>query len=110
MSFHKELQKGDKVIINTNYTTQVTTVDRLTKTKIVLASGHKFNRNSGYAVGDGYNKPILNEWSQEKEDEINATNYRNKLLNYIKKQDFSRLTDDELKVVCSMFIGERKQK
>lgn len=108
MSFHQELQKDDKVIIETYYTTQVTTVDRLTKTQIILASGHRFNRSSGYAVGNGYNRPVLREWTQEKEDKIKAVAYRNELLNYIKKQDFSVLNNQDLDIVCKMFLGGGK--
>lgn len=51
--FVKSLQVGDPVAISTRVGYVQRKVERLTKTMIVLDSGSRFNRESGFSVGGG---------------------------------------------------------
>ena len=50
----KELKPGDTVIVCGRSNRQITTIERITKTQIILKRcAEKYNRKSGYLVGRG---------------------------------------------------------
>jgi hypothetical protein len=60
----ENLGVGDRVIISRRNRSEIRTVDRITKTQVIVA-GMKFNRSSGSLVGNRYSLTTLVEYSTE---------------------------------------------
>lgn len=76
----QELKPGDQVIADHGvYNKQVVVVERLTATQIV-AGKSKYNRKTGYAVGEsGWRRSSLNRASPEAIEALQRHNYISRL-------------------------------
>ena len=105
----ENIKVGDKVIVDGSGFTafnKIDTVERLTKTQIVLKNTHsKYRRSSGRSVGDIWNSSFLSEATREKILKIQEARYRLNLLNKIESISIRNLSTDSLKSIV-VVIGE----
>ena len=98
------LKVNDKVIISSNYhSPRVTIIKRITKTMIILVNGERFNKITGYVLGAGsWSTIILEEYNEEKVKKIKRVNQEKYLLVNITKINLSKLTEEELIIMCKI--------
>jgi hypothetical protein len=68
--FLEKLKSGDKVVVSSRDKSYKQTVDRVTKTQIIVG-GERFNKSNGHRRGDDtWTFVVLEEWTAEKEKAI----------------------------------------
>ena len=100
----EDLIPGEKVAYYSRYdaTPEIVTVERLTKTQIILKNKtQRFRRSDGDVVGKLYDRwsgrPTIEEYAPDIEEKINEEKRRKAALHFLKHTvDFSSLTTDVL--------------
>ena len=98
------LKVGDKVIIYGRYGVKsIATIDRITKTQIVVDDGTKFRKSDGMQVGH-------NMWSsysciaiatKERVEKMERERYIRNMRNYIERC-LNRFNDKQLESICQL--------
>jgi len=98
----QKLKVGDKVAyyFSNHYPPKIATVERLTKTQIILAKEPiRFRRDNGYIVGNNHSswsKPYIEEYTEELAVKLHEQMKRNKALYYLRNFDFKEQPTDIL--------------
>ena len=80
----KDLKEGDKVIVYNRYGDSIKTVERVTKTQIVV-DGYKYRRETGYQIaGNTWYSSRIEICTEEEENRINRQISENRMKRYIK--------------------------
>ena len=109
----ENIKVGDKVIVSGSgfgSLNKIDTVERLTKTQIVLKNTHsKYRRSSGRSVGgDVWSMGFISEATREKILKIQEARYRLNLLNKIESIRIGNLSTDSLKSIVVVIEEEKK--
>lgn len=105
----KNLEPGDKVILESHYSKNIETVERTTKTQIILKGIKiKFRKSSGYQIGgDIWSKMSIHEATPKKikkiQDNIEKTKLRKKIKELFPKID----SLDKLKQILKVMEIEK---
>jgi len=106
MDWFKKLKEGDEVIFSTRYENRIATVERFTKTQIVLKeTSTRFNRNTGRQIGaTNWSLDQISEATPEKKAHVREEQARRKMLNIIDKTNFRLLSYDSLVDIYEVLI------
>ena len=100
------LKVNDKVITLSSYSSrQITTIKRITKTMLILTNRMRFNKTSGYSVGNNASNwcsNILEAYDEKKAKKIKRVNQEQYLLVNMTKLNLSKLTEEELIIICKI--------
>ena len=102
--WHKDLKVGDKVITESSYSRylRITKVKKITKTMIVLDSGDRFNKISGFGVGEGWRKPYLIRYTSENRDKAIKQKLVAKI--QIEAEKLNKNQQYDLKILSKIYI------
>lgn len=109
--FVADLKKGDQVVVNNIfYNPKVKTVERTTKTLVVLDNGTRFKRTNGDASGMGntFHSSWLAEGTPEAIAEVKDQNRRNQLVNYFAETIWRKLPTSDLEEIAKLVRDKRK--
>ncbi len=104
-----ELKEGDRVYVSGRYNSILHTVDKVTKTQIVV-SGNRYRKSSGTQCGDhGWHWQSLEKFTPEKEAEITKENRRSaiigKLLDKWHGQSVRAMSNEQLETLHAAFVA-----
>lgn len=97
----EELEVGDKVIASSYHVKRIATIERVTKTQLVVGKS-RFNRKSGYLCGDhSWDSTSLKVATQQ--DVVEITRQRNvEHLCNLKPETLKHLSDDEINCILDI--------
>lgn len=103
----ESLKPGDKVVVSSNYGASIQLVARTTKTQILLDTGLKFKRDSGYRIGsrmwDSANiEPLTDKIRKELNHQI--------LKVKIGRVNFQTLSADKIKRILAIVSDDENEK
>lgn len=102
----KDLQVGDIVLVSGTWHRRLSTIQRVTKTQIIV-DNIRFNRLSGWQCGrDRWNTSKLYVPSEKEIAEIKEEETHKKLVHSIQDCDFKKLSTDKLKQVYNIIKSE----
>jgi hypothetical protein len=96
----KNLKVGDKVALNGSYNNLlIRVVSRITKTLIILDTGGRFKRDTGYVVGGNiWSSALITPVTDEIISKIRTSNLKYK----ISRIDFETLSNDKLERILTI--------
>lgn len=98
----KDLKAGDKVIIRNRWNDRIGTIERVTKTQIIV-NGYKFRRENGSQInGDTWTPFRIAVYNEEEANQIMKSQAMNKMRCYIKDFTLENLSYDELEQICNI--------
>ena len=108
----KELKKGDKVIVSgTRQPSRVATIERFTKTQIIVDGGSKFRLSDGEGVGGSvWCYSCIDQATDEAIAEIKEQEKVRKYSRLLEdKVKFSSYTGEQLEQIFDMFTDFNKE-
>lgn len=98
----KDLKAGDKVVIRNRWNDRIGTIERVTKTQIIV-NGYKFRRESGLQInGDSWTPSRIAVLTEEELQGIKKQNAKNMMKRYIKNFVFDDLSYEEIEQVYNI--------
>ena len=98
----KDLQAGDKVIIRNRWNDRIGTIERVTKTQIIV-NGCKFRREDGSQInGDRWTPYRIAALTEEELRRIQKQNKKEKMKRYILNFAFDNLSYEEIEQVYNI--------
>ena len=96
----ESLKVGDQVALNGSYNNLlIRVVSRLTKTLIILDTGGRFRRDSGYVVGGNiWNSSLITPVTEEIRSKIRTSNLKYK----ISRINFESLTNEKIERILAI--------
>jgi len=107
-TFLDKLEVGSPVIMCGKYNDYVLTVERITKTQIIVSSGKgKFNRMTGRSIGtDSWNSTYIHEATEKAVAKIYEVNKRIAQRNVLKKVDWDNVPIEKMKEIIDILNRE----
>jgi len=104
MSWTNELKAGDKVIVSDHPYEYIRTVERVTKTQVVINhSSSKFRISNGRLVGgSSWDRLLLIEPTPERIEKIIKKNIRNDLVKRFRKINTDHLSNVQLEKIIKV--------
>lgn len=98
----KELKVGDKVIIRNRWNDRIKTIERVTKTQIIV-NGDKYRRKDGFQInGDTWTPSRIEVLTEEELRRMQKQNNKEKMKRYIQNFVFDDLSYDEIEHVYNI--------
>lgn len=96
--FYKDLKVGDLVILSKRCTDHVVRVERLTKTLIVLDTGHRFRRDTGSHFGGSMWYSIsINEATPQSIENVRIKKERMDNIEFVEDFNMRNLSNHDLR-------------
>lgn len=98
----KDLKAGDKVIIRNRWNNRIGTIERVTKTQIIV-NGYKFRRENGSQInGDSWTPSRIEVLTEEELQRIKTQNAKNMMKRYIQNFVFDDLSYEQIEQVYNI--------
>mgnify|MGYP006987471688 FL=1 len=106
----KDLIAGDDVLVVGRFRRCIATIDKVTKTQIVVNNA-RFRRDSGWQCGsDRWNVRKISVPTEKDISDVEEENLRKALIYVISSSDFERLSTDELKQVYNIVKSKENER
>lgn len=98
----KDLKAGDKVIIYNRWNERIGTIDKVTKTQIIV-NGYKYRRENGSQInGDTWTPSRIAVYNEEEANRIRKNQLMNNMKRYIENFTLEELSYEELVQICNI--------